>query len=132
MDFSSFNEEQRTEVHSTLIEMYQSLIRSLNAFVDINPSSRMAQKHSKLLILVKEESDMEDEQIPYHLRLSLGQSALKTISVRNLYICERSMLKAKMLNQEQLASNAAITYEKTLQDIRKVFASMAEGKEDDA
>ena len=65
-------------------------------------------------------------------RPSLSQPSLKTISVRNLYICERSKLKAELLGQAQLAKNATMTYEKTLQDIRKVFAAMAEGRENEA
>ena len=52
--------------------------------------------------------------------------------VRNLYICDRSSLKAKMLNQSQLAKNATMTYEKTLQEIRKVFVLPNDGQGADA
>ena len=85
-------------MHTTLTDMYNQLVTAMAEFVEVTPGSRMVQKHLKLLVLVKEESGLEEEHIPYHLRLSLSQPALKTISVRNLYICERSMLKAEMLN----------------------------------
>ena len=81
----------------------------------------MVQKHCRYLVLVKESPEIEEESLPFHIRLCLAQPMLKTISVRNLYICDRSSLKAKMNNQTQLGRNAVITFEKTLQDIRKAF-----------
>ena len=132
MDFSTFSDVQRNEVHQTLSTMYTNLVHSMQDFIPLASNSRMAQKHQHYLTLIKEEHDIDEESIPFHLRLSLSQPSLKTISVRNLYICERSKLKAELLGQSQLARNATITYEKTLQDIRKVFAAMAEGRENEA
>lgn len=132
MDFSTFSDVQRNEVHQTLSTMYRNLVHSMQDFTPLAKNSRMAQKHQHYLTLIKEEHEIDEESIPFHLRLSLSQPSLKTISVRNLYICERSKLKAELLGQAQLARNATVTYEKTLQDIRKVFAAMAEGRENEA
>ena len=74
----------------------------------------MVLKHQKYLELVKENVEIDEATIPFHVKLCHAQPQLKSISIRNLYICDRSSLKAKMLNQNQLAKNATMTYEKTL------------------
>jgi hypothetical protein len=78
--------------------MYNSLVGSFSDLVEINLGSRMVTKHRKYLQLVKEDPEIEDSVIPYHLRLALAQPAMKTILVRNLYICERNCLRASLFN----------------------------------
>ena len=68
--------------------------------------------------------------MPIHISLCLAQPTLKTISLRNLYICERSKLRAQLLGQPQIVKNAVTTYDKTIQDIRKVFAAISDGELD--
>mmetsp|Transcript_9280 Transcript_9280/g.11331 ORF Transcript_9280/g.11331 Transcript_9280/m.11331 type:complete len:159 (-) Transcript_9280:81-557(-) len=132
MDFSSFSEQQRIEVYHTFVKMYKGLVSALNAFVEINCESRMVRKHQQFLAIVKDESGLEESRIPYHLRLCTATPSLKTISVRNLYICERSKRKADMLGQSQLAKNAAATYERTLLDIKKAIEEQTQKNKDNA
>lgn len=80
--------------------------------------------------MVKEGSGYEEKDLPIHISLCLAQPTLKTISLRNLYICERSKLRAQLLGQPQIVKNAVTTYEKTMQDIRKVFAALSDGELD--
>ncbi len=90
----------------------------------------MVKKHSKFLDLVKDESELDEDKLPFHISLCLSQPSLKTISVRNLYICERSKLRAQLYGQSHIIKNAVTTFEKTLQDIRKVFAAWSDGEPD--
>lgn len=45
MDFSTFSDVQRNEVHQTLSTMYTNLVHSMQDFTPLAPNSRMAQKH---------------------------------------------------------------------------------------
>lgn len=119
MDLTAFSSEERQHLFTVLEEIYKCLVTSLNDLIQVNPGSRMALKHLKFLAIVKEDFDIDDSQVPFHLRLCASEPRMKAIQVRNLYICERSSLKAGFLRQEQLGLNAALTYEKTLLEIRK-------------
>ena len=71
IDFGDFSAEQREQVHMTLIEMYHSLANSFTELVEIKIKSRMVQKHERFLALVKEEDEIDEERVPFHLRLCL-------------------------------------------------------------
>jgi len=137
LNFIGFSENEREQVFTTLCELYDHLADSFSDFITINKqSSRMVLKHRAFLSLVKEEPDVdEEEKTPFHLLLCLkGESetkpSLKTISVRNLYICERSRLKAELLGNKQLLRSTAQTYERVLGEIRAAYESIQASTDD--
>ena len=75
MDLSTYDSEQRDQVYATLVQMYNSLVKSFEEMVDIKVNSRMVLKHKKYLELVKEEPPAElldEDRIPFHVKLCLA------------------------------------------------------------
>lgn len=114
MDLAGFSTQERHHLFTVLTQIYKTLVSSLADLVQVSQNSRMVLKHLQFLALINEDCDIDEAQVPFHLRLCLSEASMKAIQIRNLYICERSTLKAGFLKQSQLSKNAALTYEKTL------------------
>lgn len=79
MDLAGFSTQERHHLFTVLTQIYKTLVSSLADLVQVSQNSRMVLKHLQFLALINEDCDIDEAQVPFHLRLCLSEASMKAI-----------------------------------------------------